>query len=122
MRRMIGYAYVGLTITFTVIGQLLIKWQMGSATLPEGAVAKLLFLMRQLLNPWILCGFASAFLAALCWMAAMTKLPLSRAYPPTSLALVLVLAFSALLFDEKISSSTILGSLLIIAGLLVVAK
>ncbi|WP_315854688.1 EamA family transporter [Alienimonas chondri] len=113
---------MGLTITFTVIGQLLIKWQMGSATLPEGAVAKLLFLMRQLLNPWILCGFASAFLAALCWMAAMTKLPLSRAYPPTSLALVLVLAFSALLFDEKISSSTILGSLLIIAGLLVVAK
>ena len=119
---MIGYVYVGLTITFTVIGQLLIKWQMGSLTMPEGTITKLNFLIWQLLNPWIFCGFASAFIAALCWMAAMTKLPLSQAYPFTSVALILVLAFSAFLFGEKLSFSTILGSAFIIAGLCVIAK
>jgi multidrug transporter EmrE-like cation transporter len=55
-------------------------------------------------------------------MAAMTKLPLSQAYPFTSVALVLVLAFSTLLFGEKLSFSTILGSTFIVAGLVVIAK
>ena len=119
---MIGYLYVGITITCTVICQLLIKWQMGSLTMPEGTIAKLNFLLWHLINPYIFFGFASAFLAALSWMAAMTKLPLSHAYPFTSVALVLVLALSALLFGEKLSLSTILGSTFIIAGLCVIAK
>lgn len=48
---MIGYDYVGLTITFAVIGQLLSKWQMGSLTMPEGTITKLNFLSSRPVPP-----------------------------------------------------------------------
>ncbi len=48
---MIGYDYVGLTITFTVIGQLLSKWQMGSLTMPEGTITKLNFFSSRPVPP-----------------------------------------------------------------------
>jgi len=44
-----------------------------------------------LLNPWIISGLAAALLASVTWMAAMTRLPLSHAYPFTTLAFVLVM-------------------------------
>ena len=55
----------------------------------------------------------------LCWLAAMTKFELSYAYPFMSLAFVLVLVLSALLFHEALTTAKILGVLLIIAGIIV---
>ena len=61
---MAGHVYILLTLLFTVYGQLVLKWQMGQArAMPEGSVAKILFLLQQFLNPWIMSGFLAAFLA-----------------------------------------------------------
>ena len=117
-----GYVFVGLTVLFTVYGQLVIKWQIGDQDLPEGFVDKIIFLLMQLLNPWIFSGFAAAFLAANCWMVAMTKLPLNKAYPFTSLALVLVLFGSYSLLGEKISLATFVGTAFIVTGLIIICQ
>jgi multidrug transporter EmrE-like cation transporter len=50
-------------------------------------------------------------------MAAMTKLPLSFAYPFMSLAFVLVMVFSSLLFNEPITAHKMIGVALVIVGL-----
>lgn len=118
---MTGVYYVGLTILLTVYGQLVLKWQIGGQELPQGSIYKLLFLMRQLLNPWILSGFCAAFLASLCWMAAMTKLKLSQAYPFMSLAFVLVMFLSWPLFGELPTTSRLLGTLVVVAGLIIIS-
>jgi len=55
-------------------------------------------------------------------MAAMTKLELSYAYPFMSLAFVLVLFLSAILFHEAVTVPKVLGLLLIIAGLIVASR
>ena len=63
---MAGHFYILLTLLFTVYGQLVLKWQMGQArSMPEGGIDKLFFLLQQFLNPWIMSGFFSAFLASL---------------------------------------------------------
>ena len=73
-----SYIYLFLTIVLTVYGQLVIKWQVSlSGALPSSGGEKLFFLIRLLFNPWIISGFIAAFLAALSWMAAMTKFDLS---------------------------------------------
>ena len=96
-----GIIYVFATIAFTVYGQLIIKWQVNQVgQLPVDTSDKAQFLLSILLRPWILTGFAAAFLAAVAWMAAMTKFKLSEAYPFTSLAFVLVMFFSHFLFGE----------------------
>ena len=119
---MIGYLCVCLTLLFTVYGQLVIKWQLGSQELPEGGLTKIIFLLQQLLNPWVFSGFASAFLAALCWMAAMTKLPISQAYPFMSLAFVIVIIASGYLFNEPIGVNKFIGAAFIVAGLVFISR
>lgn len=108
------------TVLFTVYGQLVIKWQVGRAgEFPAETAGKLWFLLRMIWNPWVLSGLAAAFLAFLCWMAAMTKFELSYAYPFMSLAFVLVLVMSGLLFREPVTMAKVVGILLIVAGIVV---
>jgi multidrug transporter EmrE-like cation transporter len=115
-----GYEYIFLTIFFTVYGQLMIKWQMaGAGVLPGPIVPKLIFLFRMFTNFWVMSAFVAAFLAALCWMAVMTKLDLSHAYPFIGLTFVLVLFSSGMFFHEPITMLKIAGVVLILAGIII---
>jgi drug/metabolite transporter (DMT)-like permease len=118
-----GILCVAATIGFTVYGQLVIKWQVNQVgQLPTDAAGKVYFLLSMFLRPWILTGFAAAFLASLAWIAAMTKFKLSDAYPFTSLAFVLVMILSYFLFGEDFTLRKVAGTLLVIAGLIVIAR
>lgn len=113
-----SYLYISITILLTVYGQLVIKWQVLKAgAFPEDAGEKLWFLLQLLLNPWVISAFLVALLSSVTWMAAMTKLQLSHAYPFMSLAFVFVLIFSNLFFHEPITQPKIIGVLLVIIGL-----
>ncbi|MBS0593602.1 MAG: EamA family transporter [Proteobacteria bacterium] len=118
-----GHLFIALTLLFTVYGQLVLKWQMGNAgALPDGAADKLLFLLRQFLNPWILSGFVSAFVASMAWMAAMTRFDLGYAYPFMSLAFVIVMLFGIAFLGEALSLRKAAGTLLVMAGLVIIAR
>ncbi|MDA3926945.1 MAG: EamA family transporter [Kiritimatiellae bacterium] len=118
-----NYIYILLTLLFTVYGQLVLKWQISKAgALPNSALSKFLFLLQQFLNPWILSGFIAAFLASLCWMAAMTKFELNEVYPFMSLAFVLIMLFSVVFLGESISLSKIVGTGFIVLGLIILAQ
>jgi multidrug transporter EmrE-like cation transporter len=118
-----NHIYIVLTILFTVYGQLVIKWQVSLAgELPTDGVAKLYFLSKLLLNPWIFSGFISAFLAALSWMAAMTKFQLSYAYPYMGIVFAFMLLFSSILFHEDITWTKIVGTTLVVLGVVVVSQ
>jgi multidrug transporter EmrE-like cation transporter len=115
-----SYVYVLCTVLLTVYGQIVIKWRVLEAgALPEESVQKIDFLARLILNPWILSGLAAALLASLTWMAAMTKLPLSHAYPFTTLAFVLVMVLSGLFFHEAITPLKMAGAALVVLGIIV---
>jgi uncharacterized membrane protein len=120
---LLGHAYIAATLAFTVYGQLVLKWQIGGAgPMPVGGADKLLFLFKQLLNPWIISGFASAFLASLAWMAAMTRFELNYAYPFMSLAFVIVMIFSTLFLNEAVTAPRLIGTLLVVSGLIVITR
>lgn len=115
-----SYLLVGLTIAFTVYGQLAIKWQVLQAgVLPGGLVPKSLFLLRLLLNPWIISALAAAFLAAVCWMGAMTRLQLSQAYPFMALTFILVTLLAGVFFSEPVTLPKLVGLALVVLGLMV---
>lgn len=116
----LSYVYIALTIVFTVYGQLVLKWQMiGAGALPSGGPDKIVFLLKLLVNPWIVSGFVAAFLASLAWMAAMTKFDISHAYPFMSLNFVLVILAGGLLFHEAITLYKLVGLGLIVMGIVV---
>jgi multidrug transporter EmrE-like cation transporter len=119
----LGHLFIAMTLFFTVFGQLVLKWQMGGAgPLPDGGVDKLTFLFRQFANPWILAGFVSAFAASLAWMAVMTRFDLGYAYPFMSLAFIFVMLFGIAFLGEAFSLRKMLGTLLVMTGLVVIAR
>ena len=116
-----GYSYILGAILLTVYGQLVLKWQLSQAgPLPIGFLNGIVFLLRRFGNLWILSGYAAGVIAALCWMAALTKFDLSYAYPFMSLAFVLVLGLSVVFLREAITIPKTLGMVLIVAGIVIV--
>lgn len=116
----VSYALVGLTIVFTVYGQIAIKWQvLRAGALPYGTLHRVLFVARLLFNPWIISALAAAFLAAVCWIGAMTRLELSQAYPFMALNFILVTLLAAWLFSEPIGWPKLAGLALVVLGLIV---
>ena len=116
-------ALVFCTIVLTSYAQLIVKWRVRLAgALPVEFTKKAFFLTGLLFDPFVLTGLLAALLAGVSWMAAMTKLELSFAYPFISLSFVLVFVFSALLFHESITAAKVLGMLLIVAGIIVIGR
>ncbi len=115
-----SYTYVAITVLLTVYGQLIIKWQVTLAgSLPTSTEDKLKFLVQLLLNPWIISAYAAALLASVAWMAAMTRLQLSHAYPFMSLAFILIMVMSSLFFQEPLTMPKMIGLAFVIAGLVI---
>lgn len=115
-------AYLGIafTILFTVYGQLVLKWQatLMMATHPSDA-GQFQYILRMLTNAWVLSGLAAAFLASLCWMTAVARLDLSKAYPFMALNFVLVGMAAVPLFGEIFTWPKAIGLVLIVLGIVI---
>jgi multidrug transporter EmrE-like cation transporter len=112
------YIYILFTVVLTVYGQLVVKWQVSLAgALPPSNGDKIIFLAKLLINPWIISSMAGALLAGMAWMAALTQLQLSHAYPFIGLTFAMVLVFSSILFQEPMTWMKIAGASLVVAGI-----
>lgn len=117
------YLFIGITIAGTVVGQVLVKKGMSEVgEIPNTVPTSLLFLAEALLNLKVILGFASAFIAALAWMAALSRLPLSFAYPFMSVSFILVLLIAWMILGEKVTLARWLGVGLIFLGVFFVSR
>ena len=120
---MINYFYVIGTLLCTVYGQVILKWRINTmGSMPDGFQNKIFFLFRALLDPFILSGFLAAFIASLLWIAAMTKLEITRAYPFMSLSPALVFIFGIFLLGETFTIGKVIGLILIISGIIITVR
>jgi drug/metabolite transporter (DMT)-like permease len=55
------------------------------------------------------------------WLMVLKRLPLSEAYPFTSVTVITLLISGALFFGETITTGNVLGSFLIMAGVMIIA-
>ena len=118
-----SFVFIALTVAFTVYGQMAVKWQLSRfGPFPSEPRVQLGFVVTLLLNPWILSGLAAGLLAALCWMAAVSRTDLSYAYPFVSLTFPSVLLLSWLVFGESLTWPKAIGMSLIMVGIAVHAR
>ena len=116
----IAYLCLGATVVLTSYGQAIVKWRVDEAGhFPESLAAKAGFLLALAVDPWVLSAALAAFIAGLAWMAALTQLELSHAYPFVSVTFILVLIMSAVFFGESITATKVVGMGLIVGGLIV---
>lgn len=71
---------------------------------------------------WLLCAVGVIGLYALLWQRIIARMDISTAYMFKGLSLVFVLLFSFFLFGELITVNNLLGSTLIITGIVLFSK
>ena len=104
-------------------GQLILKHGLTKlGEMPTGIGDGATFLFKALLNPLVILSLGLAFIGALAWIAAVSKVELSFAYPFTSLGYILVLLLSSLILKEQIPAMRWIGVLIIGIGVLVVSR
>jgi multidrug transporter EmrE-like cation transporter len=69
---------------------------------------------------WVPLGLVVFGVSAVAWLAALSKLPLSVAYPFNALGYLVILTASIVILHERASLMTWLGSLLVVSGLVMV--
>lgn len=118
-----AWGYVAVTLLGTVASQMALKTAvMRQGRIPGSAGEVVPYLFRALLDPIVLTGLALAFIAALAWIAAISRISLSKAYPFMSLAFVLTTVLSAIFLRETVSLKTWTGIGFVAIGLVLVAR
>ena len=111
------WGLLGSFIFLSVLGQYFFKAGMEGQSLALSWSA-LGSLLETLWQPWILAGLATYALSALCWLAILSKVDLSLAYPSISLGYVAVLLVVKWGFGETVTTLRWVGVGLIGLGLL----
>lgn len=71
---------------------------------------------------WIAGAIGVMGLYALLWQQVIARMPLSTAYMYKGTSLIFILLISAMLFDEAITTNNLIGSAIIIVGIVLYAK
>ena len=103
------YLLVVLPILFVMVGQTLSKY--GAEEIKK---------TDTIVNVYIIAGYTMLLLRGFIWIFILKKVKLSFAYPLMSVTFILILAISYFMFDEDITFNNLLGSCLIIGGVIVI--
>lgn len=96
-------------------GQILFKMAAEAARAEGGS-----FFVALLFEPKFILAVALYGLLTLLWTWILSQVPLSRAYPLVALAFVVTPVLGSLLLGERLSGTVMLGTGLVLAGLMVV--
>lgn len=108
------------SVVCDVIGQVCFKLGVGSADHSRDSSARAL-LGRLVGSPWIALGIAVYVAEFLLWFAALSRAPLSFAFPVAALSYVGVVLASRLVLRERVSLRRWLGTAAIVIGVALVA-
>lgn len=75
-----------------------------------------------LTNPMVLLGLFFYGASAAVWLLVLQKIPVSTAYPFVALGIVLTAIAGRLVFNDPFSGAKIAGTLLIVGGVVVLAR
>lgn len=74
-----------------------------------------------IINPWYAGQLAALGMQTICWILVLRRLPLSFVYPFMSLVFPLNLVLAWLFFQEKVQYNNIVGTILIVCGVVIIA-
>jgi drug/metabolite transporter (DMT)-like permease len=105
-------------MAFDTVAQVCFKLTANHAMPPE---ADLGWILRVLSTPWVYAAIGCYIGAFLTWMTLLEHAPIGPAFAASHLEVISVMAASAWIFGEHLDAAKLLGSALIIAGIVCLA-
>ena len=121
MKLAIGYILI--SVLTGAAGQVLLKkgmTSMGALTLTWSQLWGILWRIGT--NPYVIIGLTVYVCGTVFWLAALSRVDLSYAYPFASLSYVLMLTASWLLFNENITPVRLLGTVVVGMGVFLISQ
>jgi drug/metabolite transporter (DMT)-like permease len=115
--------YIVISVAGGAVGQILLKKGMGTLgplTLSFSRLGEVLWRMGT--NPYVLAGLAIYVTGTVFWLAALSRVDLSYAYPFASLSYVVMLVAAWLLFKENLSLLRLAGTAVVFLGVLLISR
>jgi drug/metabolite transporter (DMT)-like permease len=119
----IAILYILIAVLASAAGQVLLKKGMASTGVVTLSVNQLgSILWRIGTNPYVVIGLIVYVCGTIFWLAALSRVDLSYAYPFASLSYLVMLAASWLLFSEDITLARLLGTMVVGLGVLLISQ
>lgn len=108
-----------LAVALAATGQVMLKHGMTqAAALAKSGDRSLVTVAGQ--NAWVLVGLLVFGVSALAWLLTLSRVPLNVAYPFNALGYLGILTASVVVLHERANLWTVVGSVMVVAGLIVV--
>ncbi len=116
-------AFILLAVLLSAGGQLLLKAGTNAVgTFPFDPASLASAGLRLAAEPRVIAGVVAYFLSMLAWLLALSRVPVSVAYPMLSLGYVLTVLAAWWWFGEAVTAQRLAGVGLIVLGVLLVAR
>ena len=112
-------ALVLFAVSTAAVGQVMLKHGMQVAT-SRASHSHGSLVISAATSPWVLLGLLVFGVSAVAWLAALSRVPLSVAYPFNALGYLGILTASVVVLHERANIFTWLGSILVVSGLIIV--
>ena len=106
-------------VALAATGQIMLKHGMTQAAASSKAQGRSLAVTAGL-NVWVLAGLLVFAVSALAWLLTLSRVPLNVAYPFNALGYLGILAASAVFLHERVNVPTVVGSVMVVCGLIIV--
>jgi drug/metabolite transporter (DMT)-like permease len=108
---------VSSVVAMLAVGQILFK--LGANRIETGSLREMLISL--ILNPYVIVGGVLYAATVILWILVLREVPISRAYPFTALAMILVPLAGLVFFGEAFSWTLVVGGVLLVAGIAVIS-
>ncbi|OGC14078.1 hypothetical protein A3J90_08715 [candidate division WOR-1 bacterium RIFOXYC2_FULL_37_10] len=109
------------SISLAVIAQLCMK--NGMNAFGSFQINQIIFkIIPMLLNPWVMAGFILFGISSIFWLAVLSRMDLSFAYPMVSLAYIAVAIASIIFFKESVTLIRWAGIIVICFGVFLISR
>jgi multidrug transporter EmrE-like cation transporter len=106
-------------VALAAVGQLMLKHGMTQAAALSKVDGRSL-VTTSALNSWVLSGLVVFGVSALAWLFTLSRVPLNVAYPFNALGYLGILTASVVLQHERANIWTVVGSSMVVSGLIIV--
>lgn len=123
MTRILDHFYLFGAISLAIYSQCIIRWRLGfEPDIPSGIALKINFVMKFLIQPWVMSSVLATFISGVLWILALTRFDLNYAYPWMAMIFIVMSFLGAILFGESLNAYKIIGTMMVTFGLILVAR
>lgn len=111
------------SVTMSAVAQIALKHGMSSPIVQANLNAGLERIAPLIAaNPFVWAGLTLYGVGALLWLGVLAQIDVSQAYPYVGLGFLLTMVFGVALLGESISAMRLVGTLLVVAGVVLVSR